>query len=776
MYSENDIIEMDTSFNCSILIPSSDDPETISVDIYKDNKNRRYFQRGKLTQVTLSNFKVSHLKEHICNIYDIKEVDQPGPSKQGVPQDAVDWNNVDSIYNWIKELKRPDENQKSKLVSSFGAEFPLQGRDETLQILLNGNQTRNGIRQRLDYIREKRYDKQLHHIPILANGPGTGKSRFLQELLTLLEQYRNRSEHVLGNSQVLAINITFNTITNASDEDASAGPASVALRMLYEYFISGSETLYFNQFMRMCRNWKTLKIETACDVVLKDIGGNIGFFVIGIDELNVLHNLAKDNQRPVRDIVHAIGGLITNSKKNLLYVPILAGTIQGPLEKFIQESTYDLLRLPLRLLSDEEVEKITSYMKEDQELAGCINHNKTFQRFISDIGGQVRALEIFYKELLCAIKMNTPVIDYKFVFQLVNHRLKKKYPFKEFATIMKPVVAYAILNIPVDEDDEFEIGNDKISYIDLASKGIINLEVTCDDPNKSYVRMPYIWVWITTSIKEFKAGRFWDVMINHKSHTLWQSFEEFNMRFWVLRLQLFKELNDSVTLRDLFRSAYHNDQGISLFDLEFRLPTVEKYYVELTNRYPYTMNNEHLLLGTVFKNAEGAPWDIFLFLDDYLIAIQVKSSNATAGQPQTLSKRMVESEYKKVKDAVEVMKKSFESESPIKHWVLFICTNGPKTRNCLESLERNCFVIDRENYKLFYGYTFSTRAEFSADNDQLDANTAEEYELRTISGIGDAIASAITNKRPFEDENDLYNKVKQIPMEARKKIKVTKNE
>ncbi len=55
--------------------------------------------------------------------------------------------------------------------------------------------------------------------------------------------------------------------------------------------------------------------------------------------------------------------------------------------------------------------------------------------------------------------MNTHVIDYKFIFQLVNHHLKKKYPFKDFTTIMKLVVAYAILNIPVDKDDEFEIGN-----------------------------------------------------------------------------------------------------------------------------------------------------------------------------------------------------------------------------------------------------------------------------------------------------------------------------
>jgi hypothetical protein len=56
----------------------------------------------------------------------------------------------------------------------------------------------------------------------------------------------------------------------------------------------------------------------------------------------------------------------------------------------------------------------------------------------------------------------------------------------------------------------------------------------------------------------------------------------------------------------------------------------------------------------------------------------------------------------------------------------------------------------------------------------LDANTAEEYELKTVKGIGEFLASEIKNKRPFDDEIDLYNKVQSIPMEARKKIKVTK--
>ncbi|PKY28737.1 hypothetical protein RhiirB3_391284 [Rhizophagus irregularis] len=316
----------------------------------------------------------------------------------------------------------------------------------------------------------------------------------------------------------------------------------------------------------------------------------------------------------------------------------------------------------------------------------------------------------------------------------------------------------------------------KIIYVPILAgriQGIINLEEVPHHPNMLfYVRMPYMWVWILISLNEFEIGKFWDVIFDQESYVLWQGFEDFNMRFWVLRLQLFKVLYETVTLENLFRGAYYGN--LTFLDHRFHLPTMEKYYVELGYQYPYTMQNEHLSLGTVFKNGEGAPWDIFFFLDNYLIAIQVKSSNVTAGQPQTLSKGLVDKEYNKVNDAFEVMKKSFESESPIKHWVLFICTNEPKTKDCLNSLPENCFVVYRENFKDFYGHTFSTRAEFTADNDQLDANIAEEYELKTIRGIGKKITFDIKNERPFEDENDLYNKVKNIPMEARKNIKVTK--
>ena len=55
----------------------------------------------------------------------------------------------------------------------------------------------------------------------------------------------------------------------------------------------------------------------------------------------------------------------------------------------------------------------------------------------------------------------------------------------------------------------------------------------------------------------------------------------------------------------------------------------------------------------------------------------------------------------------------------------------------------------------------------------MDANTAMEYELVTIDKIGPKTACEIKNKRPYTNEDDLYNRVK-IDEQAKKRIKVIK--
>ncbi|EXX73106.1 uncharacterized protein OCT59_027996 [Rhizophagus irregularis] len=702
-------------------------------------------------------------------------VEQPPPAT--LPQDVVDWSNVNSIYNWIKTLKRSSEIAAPKLVDSYGAKFPLQGRDETMKILFNGNGSRDGMCQRFE--NRKKIDRNIHPIPLLANGPGTGKSRFLQEIPTLL---RENAENYMNDDKLLnrikdrmyAINVTFGNSTPAKLVDASLGETSVALRILFGHFIAGG-TIDYEKFVRMCGDTiynQQITISGAFEIVLKDIGTDIDIIIFGIDELNILHSKRGYNN-PVREIVHAVGGLNCSGSGSPFYVPILAGTIQGPLEEMFRESTYRFLPLPLRLLREREVRKISEFI-------ACYEHNHalkdyiksdTFHRCISDFGGQIRALEIFYIDLLKKLKRGTNNVDYIHCVSHVKEELMDRYKFKKFANIITPAIAHAILNIPVSKDDEADKGG-KISYIDLSSEGILNLEKVANNTS-FYVRMPYIWMVILTSYN--KSCKFWEAMIRQDSHIFWESFEFFNMKFWTLRLALLSILNKNknVTMKDLFRGAYNLNEFEFLEhqECEFKLPDESSIkYRELKHRYPHISQDEHLSPCTVYKNCKGTPIDLFFFINNYLFAIQVKSSDDKTNQPQTLSKKMIKAMYDKTEKAFKKLKEKFPE---LKDWMLFICTNGPKAEDALDLLYPNCLVIYKANFKDFYGYTYSSRAEFSEANDKLDANTASEYELRTVEKVKEKTAHEICKKRLFNDEVDLYSKVS-MNKQAKKRIKVVK--
>ncbi|CAG8566756.1 13261_t:CDS:2 [Funneliformis mosseae] len=219
--------------------------------------------------------------------------------EKGVSEDP-NWNNSESIHAWIKHFKRNPDIQPSKFVSSFGSIFPLKGRENTIQTLWNGTDSRNGMYRR--FAMRKIRDRSLHPIPILVGGPGTGKSRILQEFPELLynyaQQYPDDCElkNVICGNKILAINVTFGNGSNVDTTDT-------------------------------------------------EIGGEA---LVGCKQ--------SSEKILVRSIIRAVGGLSCSSSERF-YVPILSGTIQGPLEAFVRESTYLFLRLPLRRLRDDETEK-----------------------------------------------------------------------------------------------------------------------------------------------------------------------------------------------------------------------------------------------------------------------------------------------------------------------------------------------------------------------------------------------------------------------------------
>ncbi|CAJ0850266.1 16843_t:CDS:1 [Entrophospora sp. SA101] len=134
-------------------------------------------------------------------------------------------------------------------------------------------------------------------------------------------------------------------------------------------------------------------LSTALEVIYLDImkDDNILVFILGIDELNHLYNKSDSI---CHDLVRAIGRTLCSTPKKLFLIPILAGTIEGPLDQYIRSSMHIPLCLPLPLLSNDMMLSIGRGIGINDDYLHC---NFVFRCCISDIGSHFKALELFYQ-------------------------------------------------------------------------------------------------------------------------------------------------------------------------------------------------------------------------------------------------------------------------------------------------------------------------------------------------------------------------------------------
>ena len=153
-------------------------------------------------------------------------------------------------------------------------------------------------------------------------------------------------------SNLIAVNITYGNGTAANDLDTEiGGEASLAVRILYEHFINcESSRITFEEFAK--GNVKSLRLDTAISLVVLNRDGRAQdtptVFVLGIDEINLLHVI---NQEILCHIVHAIGSRSCQYQTgNVFFIPILCGTIQGPMEQLVREvfCIYHSLSSPMK--------------------------------------------------------------------------------------------------------------------------------------------------------------------------------------------------------------------------------------------------------------------------------------------------------------------------------------------------------------------------------------------------------------------------------------------
>ncbi|CAB4430422.1 unnamed protein product [Rhizophagus irregularis] len=718
----------------------------------------------------------------VTNIHIISTTSTAGPSQQGVPQ-GPNWNDPSSIYEWLQQFIF--NRSRNRLVRTFGKDFKFYGRDHAIETLWKGDSltNRNGIKARYRVRNES--DKRLHPIPVLAGGPGTGKSRFLDEIERLLKQCADESDDEKirdAFTNIVVINTVYGNGSPFAGVDKEIGAEeSLALRILYEYFqphhIYGK--FDFPSFRSECNKYSQISkfsLSTALQVVYLDKMGKgndtLLVLVLGIDEFNSLHD---DNKEACKILIKQIGGTMCRSPTNIFFVPILSGTVEGPLEQYITGSMHKPLHIPLYLLDEDQSIEIGKTMKLFDDKYSKLH--PYFRLGIGDIGGHVRSLERFYEDFTRESEIhnkNPYKVKIGDIMNGVKHGIKNEYNLIKHSKWLSEVLAKAILGLQVNKEDEIIFEDKPTSYQDLSSMGIISLVL---DPktDRYYIQIPYLWASIIVEYSDHPGMECWKSMLEYDEPMYYANFEDFNARFWALRLSLFRLLGyEKIELGNLLKGAKLSrdfpveievilPKDINLCKLRHRYPVTEtnkdKKVNEMRESFRcYTvldlLNNQDIekYMDCVFLNAKGAPWDVFSLLryhnDSKVLWVteQVKISETEALEPMIITQKIFDEEHTKVSDAINE-----------DNWILLFLTNAEAEGILSIKCKKNSALVSRKQFKGFYGYTHASRAQFASTNEKIHINSIPKETL-LILGFTDDESNRIDLKRkqnPLQTLDDI---------------------
>jgi len=593
------------------------------------------------------------------------------------------------------------------------------------------------------------------------------------------------------------INVNYGNGSAASDMDIQIGAqASLSLRLLFEYFRPEDPPkapLNYGGFVNLhAKNPRRLTLYTALSVIAKDFtthkqksSDSTLVIVVGIDEINRLHDW--DNE-VLRHLIHSIGAVMCSPPTNIYFIPILAGTIEGPLERYISGSMHKALPLPLPLLSVDDAIKISN-LDEVDGFEEYVAHNPSFRMSVSDLGGHARTLEYFYErftQLVKEDKCSFGDINIVKIISKVRDTISDDYQLKRFPGQLEGVAIKVLLNQEVRESDL--VAGSGESYRDFSDRGILSL-VPSTRHGFWKIRIPYLWMCTFIEFSDSPLRKYWEEMLKYDEPMYWQNFEMFNLKFLVMRLTLLRMTGlAKVDLKEFLQGATFSKE---FPEVDIILPT-EARLGQMRHRYPETgtirqsgdnarefhttsgvsitkidrLPNEDIPkhCGRVILNAPGACWDFFMFLEiqfrgeaqgkigTLCLTGQVKKASVESSNPLVANDHLLSTDHAKAAKAV--------SNVPVDEWVYLFLADA-ETRNLDIKTKDNCAFVGDGEFADFYGYSYSSRAQFASANEIIYINHAYLKSLQ-ILGFSEEEAKEVLTKRKrryFDSLDDLRERL-----------------
>jgi hypothetical protein len=378
-------------------------------------------------------------------------------------------------------------------------------------------------------------------------------------------------------------------------------------------------------------------------------------------------------------------------------VPVLAGTVIGPIQEVISKSTHPPLHIPLPLLSFESCLDIIA-KKNPQKYTAEFMSKYELRQLIYDVGGHCRALEILY--LALESKSNSLPSYWRDVYTIFVSDVGKRYQSLGNMPYYGYVVAKSFLSLQVGRNEK--VLNTGLTFMNLEEMGVIKL--VARKLGRYDVKIPLIFVECS-----FRDAAIDDLTRLWKLPAVgvvfgWEGWEKFNCDYLAFRIGLFAYLGKPVWFTELFSGAKMN------ISQDFRIeipPPADIVAMEIQYRYPKTQEEDEFQAGCSVLNGKGAPaFDSFMYLkkvrgERILLGFQMKFSSEAAGV-SPLKIQEIKDEYAKME---REMKESFEK--PVEFF--FILLSNREGDFDEKKLPLNCVVVSLDNLDAFYGDHYSHR-------------------------------------------------------------------
>ena len=629
------------------------------------------------------------------------------------------------------------------MCSSMGSTWEFQFPEDWISQMVEDDKLKNHF----EYWQKGITDKQGHFFWFISGGPGSGKSRCLDEFPKILRAAVSRMPNCEDFRKRLDDMCVFKFSFENGKKSRGGIPdiAMLPAHMAYQLQESSMSWPAFSQ-SRVAENMtfdvvvdRLLTIRQA--VTVRDLT-----ILILIDSL-------QEATDALLNIVSMICDL-TNAAAPFVMVACSA-TVQIPIRDFLKTSGQHFIYLTPPPISEPfQIAMMCDSLPTENRLLAKI--------MIQDMGGHGRALEylfqIFVSRLSAASKPSV-------LMGAVKESLRYAYPgWNPFKASSRAQVESLIMAIVCGQKLTLY---DTIPGTDLTVDRIVQVGLFRFDVDKQKLSVAFIWMilmcdWIESPELQAVIGLDHDQLLvklqdgKHPTLSL-EAFEEFWCNFRALRSRCYRN-EARVKWYQIHSGAYFSKNG----DFEF----VNRHltFAKAVHQFGTKSSSQDLIqieertsplrdqfLDKIILNKSSAP------SGNSMVVLKLPDASALTEAHQY--KQFDVSKMSIDKVLVERNKAADTTDSFI------LISAGKFDKRCLERLPKRTAVIDAECFEAYFG-PFAGRAYVYRNTSPIDVNTACRYQLNQCLGIGEKIAKSIIDARKvraFSGPDDFAQRIRNFP-------------